>query len=127
MAPLQDGAVPTALTLLRNLEDQMKVKISELIGPALDWAVASVTEMYVIVGGLVWVMDDPYQPSTNWSQGGPIIEREKLDLYRYAGYWGSNNPSGIGCEGPTPLIAAMRCFVASKLGDEVDVSEELLG
>ncbi len=28
--------------------------------------------------------------------------------------------------GPTPLIAAMRCYVASKLGDEVDIPEELL-
>jgi hypothetical protein len=28
--------------------------------------------------------------------------------------------------GDTPLIAAMRCFVASKLGDEVDVPEKLL-
>ena len=28
--------------------------------------------------------------------------------------------------GPTPLIAAMRCYVASKLGDEVEVPEELL-
>lgn len=28
--------------------------------------------------------------------------------------------------GPTPLIAAMRCFVASKLGDEVEVPDELL-
>jgi hypothetical protein len=26
---------------------------------------------------------------------------------------------------PTPLIAAMRCYVASKLGDEVDVPDEL--
>lgn len=30
-------------------------------------------------------------------------------------------------EGPTPLIAAMRCYVASKLGDEVDIPEELIG
>lgn len=28
--------------------------------------------------------------------------------------------------GPTPLIAAMRCYVASKLGDEVEIPEELL-
>lgn len=28
--------------------------------------------------------------------------------------------------GPTPLIAAMRCFVASKLGDEVEIPEELV-
>lgn len=27
--------------------------------------------------------------------------------------------------GPTPLIAAMRCYVASKLGDEVEIPEEL--
>ena len=29
--------------------------------------------------------------------------------------------------GPTPLIAAMRCYVASKLGDEVEVPVELQG
>lgn len=28
--------------------------------------------------------------------------------------------------GPTPLIAAMRCFVASRLGDEIEIPEELL-
>jgi len=31
-----------------------------------------------------------------------------------------------GCYGPTPLIAAMRCYVASKLGEEVEAPEELL-
>ena len=31
-----------------------------------------------------------------------------------------------GYYGPTPLIAAMRCYVSSKLGDEVDVPDELL-
>jgi hypothetical protein len=29
--------------------------------------------------------------------------------------------------GHTPLIAAMRCYVASKLGDEVEIPQELLG
>ena len=28
-------------------------------------------------------------------------------------------------KGPTPLVAAMRCYVASRLGDEVEISEEL--
>jgi len=28
-------------------------------------------------------------------------------------------------KGPTPLIAAMRCYVASKLGDEVEIPQEL--
>jgi hypothetical protein len=31
----------------------------------------------------------------------------------------------IQTDGPTPLIAAMRCYVASKLGDEIDIPEEL--
>lgn len=69
-----------------------------------------------------------WNPSSNWVQGGPIIEREgiswhcgnKTSWHAY-GYGSSENFSG-----PTPLIAAMRCYVASKLGDEVDIPEELL-
>ena len=67
--------------------------------------------------------------STNWTQGGPIIERENIDLI-------SPTPSdplwqamqwrfAHGAKGPTPLIAAMRCFVASKLGDAVNIPDEL--
>lgn len=79
-----------------------------------------------------------YTPSTDWSQGGPIIEREKIDLCWSPGrtacmatisvLWPKELDCGLRCVsvvGPTPLIAAMRCFVASKLGDEVDVPEEL--
>jgi len=82
-----------------------------------------------------------WHPSTDWEQGGPIIEREKIDI----SYWTSGNAWHGACpgrmrydcegeyidgsdghsDGPTPLIAAMRCFVASRLGDEVDVPEEL--
>ena len=75
--------------------------------------------------------------STNWAQGGPIIEREEIGTKRNApctkGREWEASPSvtakGAGGKfgyGPTPLIAAMRCFVASKLGDEVDVPVELL-
>jgi hypothetical protein len=84
-----------------------------------------------------WREHDRFEPSTDWSQGGPIIEREEIGIRR-------NAPCSKGCEwqgspsitakgaggkwgyGPTPLVAAMRCFVASRLGDEVDVPEELL-
>jgi hypothetical protein len=67
--------------------------------------------------------DYSFHPSTNWNQGGPIIEREKMSL----GYierkksWLVYEINGIGaCEyGETPLIAAMRAFVASKFGEEV--------
>ena len=72
-----------------------------------------------------------FDPTADWSQGGPIIEREKIGLWSGFGpddnQWGANK-QGIPYEhcGPTPLIAAMRCFVASKLGAEVEIPEELL-
>jgi hypothetical protein len=69
-----------------------------------------------------------YDPSTSWAQGGPIIERELICLQGKVGGWeatinGENAarvypPLG---DGPTPLVAAMRAFVASKLGEEVEL------
>ena len=80
-----------------------------------------------------------YNPLTNWAQGGPILEREHLqpsfqEHGKYKGLWACNkwvkDRSGatvaISQYDPTLLIAAMRCYVASKLGDEVEVPEELL-
>lgn len=92
----------------------MKIKTSELTGAALDWAVAKCEGIRKpdLVGGFDGIgnYSEPWEPSTNWSQGGPIIEREAAQYE---------------CFGPTPLIAAMRCYVASKLGDEVEIPDEL--
>lgn len=68
-------------------------------------------------GGYNWIR----HPSTQWNDGGPIIERERLELRNDASNgW---NCMGRGCygEGPTPLTAAMRAYVASKFGDEVEL------
>lgn len=97
------------------------MKTSELQGAALDWAVAKCEghdmEYFQVI--------DAYSPSTDWSQGGPIIERGCITTqYMDRGYWRAYIGKPISY-GPTPLIAAMRCYVASKLGDEVDVPEEL--
>ena len=112
------------------------MKTSELEGAALDWAVAKCEgeEVRLIKGQLetLWT-DNGYKPSTDWSQGGPIIEREGINLDNYAKNpkWSAWTPapdreSGEAqAYGPTPLIAAMRCYVASKLGDEVEIPEEL--
>ena len=74
-------------------------------------------------------VDWTYNPSTSWWQGGPIIEREGISLDQYADFpnWAASCPpeSGFNWFGPTPLIAAMRCYVASKLGDEIEIPEEL--
>lgn len=75
---------------------------------------------------------EDYHPSTDWSQGGPIIERERIDIVSdpngTAGWMALTyvNFSKVFKSGPTPLIAAMRCYVASKLGDEAEIPEELL-
>lgn len=79
---------------------------------------------------------DDFEPSFEWHHAGPIIERERIELLAVRdGFWragfdhfpvvdsGESSPYLIAdCEatGPTPLIAAMRAFVKSKLGDEVE-------
>lgn len=117
------------------------MKTSELIGDALDWAV--VRTNYEINFETVWTdCRSECNYSTDWAQGGPIIEREGIDLHRVsdslwsAKWWANNvgmvkNPAqrfrhNIEIDGPTPLIAAMRCFVVSKLGEEVDLPGELI-
>ncbi len=111
------------------------MKTIELIGAALDWAVALIEfpELdYEDDDRLVYVHGDDefhFTPSTDWAQGGPIIEREWVDLHCVNdSLWEAECPAPGGLamqNGPTPLIAAMRCYVASKLGDTVDVPEEL--
>lgn len=122
----------------------MKTKTSELVGPALDWAVAKceagMLYLYYADGEPLYLEEAPdyhqkWNPSENWVQGGPIIEREKIDLsWQSAGQagWMAYGHDSTDCgiplydgNGPTPLIAAMRCYVASKLGDEVEVPDEL--
>ncbi len=114
------------------------MKISELQGAALDWAVARAEEQPTrIVSGLVFIPGgDNWNPSSNWAQGGPIIEREEISISREfcsgGVEWACWTPAPFRDDaeafgyGPTPLIAAMRCYVASKLGDEVEIPEEFL-
>lgn len=118
----------------------MKMKTSELTGPALDWAVAKCESEAIRVDGVTvrpalgqfMPENDWYRPSTDWTQGGPIIEREGVTLQ--AGGWKDTvwracldglHPYGERQYGETALVAAMRCYVASKLGDIVEVPEGL--
>lgn len=123
------------------------MKTYDLIGTPLDWAVAKCegwTYRYDFKYGNMYFppkLDNgettrweslPPNYSNNWKYGGPIIEREKIETYSdpeydfdepWVCYIGSrNNPEW---NGPTPLIAAMRCYVASKLGAEIEVPKEL--
>ena len=117
--------------------DTVTVETCELIGPALDWAVAKCEGFsYTDKGGindfrhlrLYDRKDRPVSASVNWSQGGPIIEREIESLYEHKPLecWAAKSKQGDLRYGPTPLIAAMRCYVASKLGDTVQIPRELV-
>jgi hypothetical protein len=96
------------------------MRTSELTGHALDWAVGTAMKL----PPPYWADGKCTNFSTDWAQGGPIIEREGIDIYQ-SGVWVAEMDGKHTTEGPTPLIAAMRCYVASKLGDEVEVPEEL--
>lgn len=109
------------------------MKVSELEGALLDYWVGRAdgriklrtshreTQALHIPdgsGGGVWVS---YSPSADWAQGGPIIDQERISVKQPAdggahAYFDGRNAT---VAGPTPLIAAMRAYVASKLGDEV--------
>ena len=119
----------------------MKIKTSELTGAALDWAVAKCEgEDYCAHDGAYGIGNafEATRYSTDWAQGGPIIERECICIHQRMGetaWWADYanpqvKPEGTGHrflfkQAPTPLIAAMRCYVASKLGDDVEVPEGL--
>lgn len=124
------------------------IKVDEATGPVLDWLVAKCAGLEVEVknrddksvvrltnhhdmfssGARSWA----FEPSSNWSQGGPIIERENISLAsqstRLAEFWQADigHSSKFTQWDHKPLIAAMRCYVMSKLGGTVEVPEELL-
>lgn len=134
-----------------------KIKVSEATNLQLDWLVAKCEgakglRMHTYAGidpgppvlvvdwehGWTALVDTNY--TTDWSQGGPIIERERIKVAPNLNQtWHGQirhtqshplvaHPVLAGWtnkHGPTPLIAAMRCYVTSKLGETVAVPEEL--
>jgi len=122
----------------------MKIKTSELSGMALCYVVCKLEMPHLTWGNdigehehskqiVVPELAEPfcYSPFTSWAMFGPIIEREKIDVdfmrgdMEWKACWFGPEEYNTSY-GSTPLEAAMRCYVASKLGDEVEVPEELV-
>lgn len=116
--------------------EKKKIKVSTLTGALLDyWAAkandeAPYIKQYFDNSKQCWIesSDSPYSPSTDWSQGGPIIESENIlfDALPDHGHRAylrdkTGRPLCI-TDGwhTTKLIQAMRAFVSSKFGEEVD-------
>lgn len=122
----------------------MIVKTAELTGAALDWAVAKadgcVLYKDITLNGAwrVWgknphpdsaLLFEEWSPSTNWAQCGPIIDREGVELENHwdvrVAFVRLDNRS-VCAFGPTSPIASMRAYVVAKLGDDIEVPDELL-
>lgn len=138
-----------------NQADTVRVSIGELSGARLDWAVARCEGYTLTTDGISQLVEKDrkltilgpatcgqgipcgYSPSSYWVQGGQIIERQRISLHfcrdlrdrnglyidaemsthSFHGYWRGNHDK--------PLVAAMRCYVASKFGEEIDVPTSL--
>lgn len=140
------------------MSEMKTVRTSELIGAALDWAVglADRRELELPSGvpgrtGVVWC--EPFEvklegkvighdkarrywsPSTDWSQGGPLIGKHGFDFEWIGSDWHGKpikqfcaNGYDLAAEGwgDTHLIAACRAIVISKFGSEIQIPAELL-
>jgi hypothetical protein len=125
----------------------MKIKVAEASDFVLDWLVLQTLDLKDVLvahGDISFALYPGvrkyFRPSTDPVQAYPLIERACIATSPMPdGTWRGYAPKGVrimhGRElynwvfkavGPTVLIAAMRCYVASKLGDEVEVPDELV-
>lgn len=112
------------------------IKVSEATGPALDWLVAKCEGKWILA--LAYFLPNHSLRRMNFStdpaQAYPIIEREEIstqhtgDAAKWRAHVWDDKREDFWpvMYGPTPLIAAMRCRVVSKLGETVEVPEELV-
>jgi len=120
--------------------DTVEVKTSELIGAALDWAVAQAEGVSIRILSkdnieekwqiqMRWRFQGPFWPSQDWRQCGPLIEKYNIGFGLYddciLAITGHNEFAGS-AYGSTHLIAACRSIVAAKLGDTVSIPSELM-
>tara|TARA_R110002126_G_scaffold15170_1_gene62431 strand:- start:518 stop:826 length:309 start_codon:yes stop_codon:yes gene_type:complete len=101
------------------------MKTSELTGAALDWAVAKCEGIDYVEGDVRFRGAYARKYSTDWAQGGLIIERERLSLYLQGPNCWEATDGDFVFEDSAPLVAAMRCYVASKLGGDIEIPKEL--
>lgn len=126
----------------------MKVQVSEASGPVLCYLVCMVEMSHLVWGETIGLhahsnqiivpeLPEPacYSPFMDWAQGGPILTREHISrTIDHSGLWiaywtdgytdGDEGKKWMQCD-RSELVAGLRCFVVSKLGNEVEVPDEL--
>jgi len=128
----------------------MEVSTSQLSGAALNWAVAEAEGLNIRIALpnpephviRIIVGDEPnrsFSPSTDWNVAGPLLHDEKFTVKpclagEVSGKWMASRqlsvtePSGgqHTYYGDTPLVAILRCYVSKKLGDTVELPDQLV-
>jgi hypothetical protein len=105
-----------------------RMRVADLQGAALDWAVARLAWPTLDINlslGYPMIPGGRWHPSENWAQGVPFIENVITKLEDYGERWGAEGPDAVEQFGPTAIVATLRCFVASKVGDFIDVPAEV--
>lgn len=111
------------------------MKTAELEGVALDWAVAKaksldlnalmIIDRYLQVD---WRKEGRYKPLYE-VKGMEFIESGLISVQHRGGHWiAGRDDQELATKqfvGKTLLEAAMRCFVFSELGDEIEIPKEL--
>ena len=120
------------------MSEFVEVKTAELVGPALDWAVAQTEGVAYNAKYLVQTKCNMaghiqsvkytanYLPSTDWAQGGPLLDKYCSALNKSDTGWWAHAGDRLG-EGGTALVTLCRAIVAAKLGGVVQVPAELVG
>lgn len=132
----------------------MKVKVAEAKGPVLNWLVAKCENPNDPRDGRPTFWLHPNNPklvcqitynhetnpkgyelclyTTDWGQVGPIIKKADIEFvlakeggHHVSAKWMAVIKNTFFGFGDDHIIAAMRCYVTSKLGEEVEVPEEL--
>jgi hypothetical protein len=132
-----------------------RIKTADLDGVALDWAVAKAEgfspNVHTNPYGYPVLLNTAGSYASEWALAGPIIAREDIatfpasyvtgkvwcavvdkggtqpmclyDIDNREAWWFEESEV---MKGPSPLVAAMRCYVSLKLGPEIDVPEALV-
>lgn len=121
------------------MPDMIEVKVAEAEGATLDFMAARATG---VEGPITWEWNEhredwlitydnevhSFCPSSDWTQGGPLIDRFEIELFISAtakGRFGAGIKGRCAVVSDSYLLSAMRVLVRAELGDTVAVPAEL--
>ncbi|MFZ4998445.1 phage protein NinX family protein [Enterobacter asburiae] len=115
------------------------LKIAELTGSALDYAVDRAVngKKYGEAFSIIRASGDGFRPSSSWKLCGALMETYSISCYRSIDAWSEEPLHWVGVDEKVPaekrrgMIAgdprtAICRAIASTLGDEIDIPFELL-